>query len=309
MSRIVSAALLGVISFSVSLPAFAQEGGRAETLRAADGFPLHITYYPFQESKDAPGATAQNAPVVVLIPGDKENRLLWDKSSSPRDQDAFPVLLQKRGYVVISLDPRKHGESVVNGDNRIQPNDYSAMALADLGAVKEFIFTEHQAQRLNMRKMGIVGSGTGAALAAAFTEFDWSRPPYDDAPLPGERTPRGQDVKVLILISPESSAGRVKTTTALRALRGPAINLALQVIVGADDTADKRQAVSIFDAFSTSKGGEENKRVVLLKPELKERGIALLRQKVPYGYAFKFLEDNLKTVDIPWQDRRSRLER
>ncbi|WP_437226611.1 hypothetical protein SH661x_004675 [Planctomicrobium sp. SH661] len=310
MHRVAFAALLGLTVICSGFSAYAQEGGRHEVLRAKDGFPIHITYYPFVESKDAPGATAMNAPVVVLLPGDKENRLLWDKSSSPRDQDPFPILLQKRGYVVISVDPRKHGESMINPDDRVQPNDYSAMALADMGAVKDFIYAEHQAQRLNMQRMAIVGSGTGAAVAAAFAEFDWSRPPYDDAPLPAERTPRGQDVKVLILISPESTAGRIKTSSALRPLRGPAINLGLQVIVGADDNADKRQAAGIYDSFVTAnKGGAENTRVVLLKPELKDRGISMMRQKVPYGYAFKFLEDNLKTMDIPWQDRRSRLER
>lgn len=310
MHRAAFAALIGLTSLWFVELVQAQEGGRHEVLRSSDGFPIHITYYPFQESKEAPGATAMNAPIVVLLPGDKENRLLWDKNSAPREQDPFPILLQKRGYAVITVDPRKHGESVVNADDRVQPNDYPAMAVADMGAVKDFIFAEHQAQRLNMQKMGVIGSGTGAAVAAAFTEFDWSRPPYDDAPLPSERTPRGQDVKVLILISPESSAGRIKTSSVLRPLRGTTVNLALQVIVGADDSADRRQAVSIFDAFSPpSRTGAENSRVALVKPEIKDRGIAMMRQKVPYGYAFKFLEDHLKTLDIPWQDRRSRLER
>jgi len=310
MIRVPFAAVLSLFVFGLAVPVSAQDGGRKEVLRAADGFPISITYYPFQDSKEAPGATAANAPVVILIPGDKESRLLWDKSSSPRDQDPFPLLLQKRGYAVITVDPRKHGESIVNSDDRIQSNDYPAMALSDMMAVKGFIFAEHQAERLNMAKTGIVGSGTGAAVAAAFTEFDWSRPPYDDAPLPIERTPRGQDVKALILVSPESSAGRIKTSAALRPLRGPAINLALQVIVGADDNADRRQATSIFDAFAPpSKGNDENSRVTLFKPEIKDRGIAMFRQKLPYAYAFKFLEDNLKSMDIPWQDRRSRLER
>lgn len=308
MNRLIVAALAGLLAIGSSLPAFAQEGGRHEVLRTTDGFPIHVTYYPFQEGKESGGSGPSNAPVVILLPSDKENRLLWDKSSSPRDQDSFPVLLQKRGYAVMTVDLRKHGESVLNADDRIQPNDYSSMALLDLAAVKEFIFTEHQAKRLNMAKTGIVGSGSGAVVGAAFTEIDWARPPYDDAPLPIERTPRGRDVKTLILVSPETSAGRLKTSTALRPLRGPVVNLALQVIVGADDNADKRQATSIFDSFSPPKGAE-NPRVVLFKPEIKDRGIAMFRQNHPYAHAFKFLETNLKSLDIPWQDRRSRLER
>jgi len=307
MTRVTFAAVAGLLFVGTAASVFAQEGGRHEVLRANDGFPIHITYYPFQESKDAPGVTSSNAPVVVLLPGDKENRLLWDKSSAPRDQEPFPLLLQKRGYAVLTVDLRKHGESVLDADSRIQPNDYSAMAMLDMGAIKEFIFAEHQAQRLNMAKTGIIGSGSGAVVGAAFAEFDWSRPPYDDAPLPIERTPRGQDVKTLILVSPESSAGRLKASSALRPLRG-AVNLSLQIMVGADDNADRRQATSIFDAFSPSKGAD-NPRAILFKPEMKDRGIAMFRQKLPYAHAFKFLEDNLKSMDIPWQDRRSRLER
>jgi len=307
MIRVTFAAVLGLLLLIGTTSVSAQEGGRHEVLRASDGFPIHITYYPFQESKESPGAVASNAPVVILLPGDRETRLLWDKSSAPRDQEPFPILLQKRGYAVLTVDLRKHGESVVNADVRIQANDYSAMALLDMVAVKEFIFAEHQAQRLNMAKTAIVGSETGAVVGAAFTEYDWSRPPYDDAPLPIERTPRGRDVKTLILVSPESSAGRLKVSSVLRPLRN--VNLAFQVIVGADDKADKRQATSIFDAFAPPSKEAENPRVALFKPEIKDRGIAMFRQKLPYAYAFKFLEDTLKSLDIPWQDRRSRLER
>jgi len=300
--------LLGLMLWTCSSLAFAQEGGRNEVLRSPDGFPIHITYYPYLVTKETPADGAKNAPVVVLLPGDKETRLLWDKSSGPSDQDPFPLLLQKRGYVVITVDLRKHGESVINADDRIQPNDYTAMAVGDMAAVKDFIYAENQAERLNMRKLAIVGSGSGAAVAAAFAEIDWARAPYDDAPTIVERTPRGQDVRALILISPESSAGRIRTSTSLRPLRGAVVNLALQVIVGGDDSADKRQASSIFDSFSP-RSAAENPRVVLFKPELKDRGIALMRQVYPYGHAFKFLEDNVKTLDIPWADRRSRLDR
>lgn len=283
---------------------------RKETLRAADGFPINITYYPFTESKENSGAVAMNAPVVVMIPGDNETRLMWDKGSSPRDLDPLPVQLQKRGYAVITVDPRKHGESIVNADDRIQANDYAAIALADMGAIKDFIYAEHQAQRLNMQKMALIGSGTGAAVAASFADIDWKKPPYDDAPTLAERTPRGQDVKAIIMLSPETTAGRIKTTTALRPLRGPAINLGLLIVVGKDDSADKRQAKSIYDAFAAStKGASENPRVELSTPELKDRGIALLRQRQPYTTVIKYLDDHVKTMNIPWQDRRSRLER
>lgn len=309
LTRFMGPTILGALLLVVVQSADAQVS-RKETLRAPDGFPINITYYPFTETKENSGSVAMNAPVVVMIPGDNETRLMWDKGSSPRDLDPLPVQLQKRGYAVITVDPRKHGESIVNADDRIQANDYAAIALGDMGAVKDFLYAEHQAQRLNMQKLAVIGSGTGAAIAASFADLDWKRAPYDDAPLPAERTPRGQDVKALVLISPETSAGRIKTTTALRPLRGPAINMGLLVVVGKDDSADKRQAKTVYDAFAGgSKGASDNPRVALSTVELKDRGISLLRQRQPYTTVLKYLEDHVKTMNIPWQDRRSRLER
>lgn len=286
----------------------AQEGGRHEVLRTADGIPLHITYYPFVESKDNPGATAANAPVVVFLHGEKENRLLWDKSSAPRDQDPFPLLLQKRGYAAITVDLRKHGESVLEGkEEPLLPNDFTAMVGGDLAAVKEFLFTEHQNKKLNMEKLGIVAVGMSVPVAAAFTEYEWKLAPYDDAPLAVERTPRGQEIKALVFISPDSASGRVKANTAMNYLRSPAFKIALQVIVGKDDNVDKRQAESIYQIFASV--NKEGDRVELVKPDAKDRGLALMRIPVVYVSVLKFLDVHLKALEIPWQDRRSRRDR
>jgi pimeloyl-ACP methyl ester carboxylesterase len=305
-----SCAVLFLALCSSAAPA--QENSRHEILRSPDGFQIHITYYPFKDDKDGAGKAAVNAPVVILLTGSGENRLMWDKSSAPRDQDPFPVLLQKRGYAVISVDLRKQGESVINGsDNALQVNDYTAMVAGDMAAVRNFIFDEHQAQRLNMQKLGIVAVGTSVPIAAAFAEFDWRQPPYDDAPLPINRTPRGQTVKALVFISPETSAGRVKAATAMKVLRQLAPDLALQVIVGAQDSANRRQAESVFQAFvppsrtDKSSGGNTD----LLTPDLKDRGVSLIRQPIVYANVFKFLESHLRELNIPWRDRRSALER
>ncbi|WP_437187716.1 hypothetical protein SH668x_001122 [Planctomicrobium sp. SH668] len=310
MSRVTFAMLATIASLLCSSTVFAQSGetSRHEVLNTNDGYAIHITYYPYVETQDSDGGGAKNAPVVVMVPGDNESRLTWDKSSSPRDKDSFPVVLQKRGYAVITVDPRKHGESSLQEGEKLTPNDYAGIAALDLLAVKAFLYKEHQAERLNMRKLGIIGSGTGGTAATVFTEFDWSLAPHDDAPSLAERTPRGQDVKVLILLSPEASAGRLKATNAMRSLRNPVYAIAVQIIVGGDDQNDKKMAESIFQAYSPSKTKEANPRAVLLTPPVKDKGIALLRQPAQYVQAFKFLEDNLKPLPIMWQDRRSRLE-
>jgi len=289
--------------------AIAQDEFEDEIIRAdRDGFPIHITYFPALVDAVTGGLT--NAPVVVLLHGEKESRLVWNKGSSPRGTNPFPVELQKRGYAVISVDLRKHGESLIDEQKQpVLPADYGKMVLGDMKGVKKFIQEEHQKQRLNMRKMAIIGSGKGAAVAAGFAEYDWRQKPYDDAPTPAQRTPRGQDVQVLILISPAKGAGKLLTSRSVGYLKNPSMNIALQVIIGEEDTKNLRTAKSIFNNFTTIKDNRE--RASLVAPKVKDFGLALLRRPATVAYIpmLAFLDKNLKTRTIPWQDRRSRLER
>ncbi len=303
----------GALIITVALTPFAhaQGEGKREVLRAADGQPIHITYYPFRESKDSGAMTALTAPVVILLHGEKSNRLAWDKNSAAPGQDPFPILLQKRGYVVISVDLRKHGDSITMGspaEADVNALDYQAMVIGDLPAVKEFLYQENQAKRLNMTKLGIVAVDVSAPVAAAFAEFDWTRPPFDDAPIPANRTPRGQDVKALVLISPSNGAGRLKTNGSLKLLRAINPGIALQVIVGGQDAVAKKQAQTLFESYAPPRSSRDNTRVEFLTPDTKESGMALFRQTTVYAFVFKFLETNLKPLDFQWQDRRSRLE-
>lgn len=278
-------------------------------LRASgDNFPIHITYFPALADAVTGGLT--NAPVVVLLHGEKESRLVWNKGSSPRGTSPFPVELQKRGYAVITVDLRKHGESLREGkQSPVSSADYGAMVLGDMRGVKKFIQEEHQKQRLNMRKMAIIGSKKGAAVAAGFAEFDWRQKPYDDAPLAVQRTPRGQDVQVLILLSPAKGAGKLVTSRSVSYLKNPSMGIAVQVIVGEEDKEHLSIAKSIHKNFTTFKDNSE--RASLKIPPVKDSGIALLRRPVSVAYVpmLAFLDKKLKTRNIPWKDRRSRLER
>lgn len=288
---------------------YAQEEANDEVLASAgDRFPIYVTYYP--ALADAVSGGLENAPVVVLLHGEKESRLVWNKGSAPRGTNPFPAELQKRGYAVVTVDLRKHGESVgMDKDTTARTDDYPKMVLGDMKAVKDFIQEEHQKQRLNMRKMGIVGSGFSAAVAAEFAEYDWRQEPYDDHALRAKRTPRGQDVQALILISPASGAGRLRTSRAIGFLKNPALNVALQIIVGEEDASNYRTARTLYQNFTSIKGNEE--RAEIIAPKLKDTGIALLRHPTPIAYIpmLKFLDDNLKSRNFPWQDRRSKLVR
>ena len=159
-----------------------QEGARidarlADRRRLAD---IYITYYPAFAQKES---IARNTPVVILLHGDKENRLVWEgeKGLAPR--------LQREGFAVITVDLRKHGQSTnvgrASGDSpaggkstegtNLQSVDYGNMVDQDLEAVKKFIYEQHQAKRLNMNKIGIVAAETSAAIAVCFAANDWKR--------------------------------------------------------------------------------------------------------------------------------------
>ncbi|WP_437204575.1 alpha/beta hydrolase [Planctomicrobium sp. SH664] len=301
-----SLAICWMVCCSTTL--LAQQESRHEVLRSAtDGTPIHITYYPVNPTDTVAGANG--APVVILLHSRDEQRLNWDKSSSSGANPPFPEKLAQSGYAVITVDLRKHGESVIKGrEEPPGPLDYEQMVLGDLVAVKKFIYDEHQAQRLNMNKIGIIGVGMSVPVATAFAEFDWKQVPFDDAPTPEGRTPRGQDVRALVLISPEANVAKVNASKSLIYLRNPNFRIALMIVAGSGDSASQKTAEQLNKVFTATNRGAT--RIELLTPDSKDRGIALMRKDSRFAYSpiLKFLDTNLKAVDSPWRDRKSRLE-
>lgn len=306
-------ACAAIAALCINSAAFAQDDSRHETLKAArDGFPIHITYYPSKDEFCPDGR--QNAPVVVMLHGKNSSRIAFDKGSAPRQGDPFPVALQKLGFAAITVDLRKHGESTLAGGastERILPNDYQAMVVGDLVGVKKFIFDEHQAQNLNMNKTGIIACDDSVPIAVAFTELDWKQRPYDDSPVRSMRTPRGQDVRALVLVSPVKSSGRVHASRSLQFLKDPRYEIAFQILVGESDPDDKGDAADMHKILGSGPRQEEEGLVQFVKVPLRDRGVSLFGRapqlvEVP---VLRFLDTHLKKLDSTWQDRRSRLER
>ncbi len=291
----------------LSFPLLAEPKLQTETASAPDAFPIRFSYYPALAEKNSDGL--ENAGVVILLHSDKGSRISWDKGSAPAGQPTFPAVLQEQGYAVVTVDLRKHGQSVLEGrEDPLQNDDYAKMAAGDLKAVKDFLQKEHQEKKLNMGKMAIVGAGFSAPVATAFAEYDWLQKPHDDSPVPTMRTPRGQDVKAIILLSPDAAAGRLQTNKSLVFLNKQ--NLAFLFFVGKQDGADKGAAKNCFKACAGGTKKAEG-RVYLLEPDMKDRGTDLLGKatQVVEVPMLKFLEEHLKNLKVPWVDRRSRLER
>jgi pimeloyl-ACP methyl ester carboxylesterase len=299
-------ALLGGMLTSAVL---AEPTSRSETVSAPDKFPIRFTYYPAVTEKDKNPEGPSESGVIILLHGDKGSRNNWDKETAPAGQKTFPALLQEQGYAVVSVDLRKHGQSVLDGQEElIQTDDYLKMAAGDLKAVKDFIQTEHQAKNLNMGKMAVIGVGFSAPVAAAFSQFDWEQPPHDDSPVASQRTARGQDVKALVLLSPDATAGRLSLNKSLVYLTKQ--NLAFLLIAGKLDPADKGAAKIAFRACGGGTKKTEN-RAYLFEPDMKYRGTDMFGKtnQAIENTIVKFLELHIKKISVPWVDRRSRLDR
>ena len=268
-------------------------------LTARDGWQIFTTYYP--------SAKLENAPVVILLHAKGSSRQVW--------QNGFATRLQKLGYAVVAVDLRKHGQSTTPPDggapqdaNDLKPNDYAAMVSLDLEAVKAFLLEEHQKKQLNIRKLAIIAPEMSAALALNYTVLDWMKKPYPDAPSLAARTPRGQDVRALVLISPDTSLPKFSAGRATQKIKSPAWNIAVFLGAGSKDSQGAAQANKLYKQMASFAKNDE--RMYIELPNSKDRGTDLVYKDRKFmSFVLAFLEKHLKGLEDTWQDRRSRLER
>lgn len=153
-----------------------------------DGVRLAATYYRGTKARET-------VPVV----------LLHMYKGSGKDYAELAPFLQRRGHAVLVPDLRGHGDSTetVGGQLAVRAAnlsraDFIRMINYDMEEVKDFLRNENNEKRVNIEKLCLVGAEMGASVALHWTRIDWSRQPRGIYKL-------GQDVKALVLISPEWS--------------------------------------------------------------------------------------------------------
>jgi hypothetical protein len=314
-NRVFSARCIALLTFVLLLASLSGSGmaaqqalmfkGKPKVLYAKDGWPIHISYSESQRGKDAP--------VVVLLHDKGGRQLTWIRPNG------FAAILENKGYAVITVDLRKHGLSKQSGGSTrksskksgdatsLRTVDYQAMVMLDMEAVKKFIFNEHQAGHLNMRKLAIVAPEMSAAIAISFAANDWIKPPYDDAPTLAARTPRGQDVQAIVFISPLTSLPRMNTVKSISFLKELGKRMSFLICVGDSDSLDRGTAKKLFQQL----GGEapDGKDHIYLQsyPKNKLRGTQLLGKSGIEKHMDVFLDKHLNDLSIEWRDRQSRL--
>jgi len=304
LRSLLTALLLTTVSGLISVPAAcAQNDEKLEgvpgVVTTRDGWDIHYTYWESPMGKEAP--------VVVLLHGEGQSRLVWKALSLAQK-------LAEQQYAVIAVDLRKHGESkapenapAAAKSSQVSKRDYEAMILQDLEAIKSFIYKEHQAQRLNMRKLGLVATDMSTAIAMNWSAHDWLKKPYDDAPVLSAKTPRGQDVQAVVLVSPVESVSGVGTIQPTRVLRATGISTLL--LYSKKDRSESRTSRKLYKALGGDQQDLENKRIFEYGFDLKLSGTDLLARQPQLKPAIqKFLEDHVRSHDAPWKNRKSRIE-
>jgi len=311
------AAIAAVLAIALSAPrVHAAEGEEPEvaepvndSTRTKDGLVLRYTYYPGKgDNKTVP---------IILLHGFKGQRGVYD---------AFASYLQRQGHAVIVPDLRGHGDSTRYADTekpalddpeRLKSIDFQSMQL-DVEAVKNVLLKKHNEGELNIELLCVVAADVSAIVGINWAVVDWSWPQ-----LPSIK--QGQDVKALVLLSPERSFKGYSYTSSLghplMRAKYP-IKLSILIAVGQKDAAERREARNLFNQLERAYPKPELPAEPTPEDRFKEQflywapadtelqGTELLDPRLDLGVA-EFISDFIKyrladTVDeYPWRERRS----
>jgi hypothetical protein len=159
----------------------------------------------------------------------------------------------------------------------------------------------NNAGELNIEKLCVVGTEMGAILAARWAALDWSWDQY------GNRK-QGQDVKALVLISPEANFKGLQITDALADpnLRS---QLAVMLIAGKKNGKYREEAGRLYSYLKKFHVDKKKHDLVLKQPDTKLQGIQLLNEK-SMSIAPQIVQfvNQLAPLPYPWAERKKIVE-
>jgi pimeloyl-ACP methyl ester carboxylesterase len=257
---------------------------------------IHCTYYaPKEGVRDG-----KITPPVIMLHG-------WGGQAS--EYSFLAVGLQIYGFAVIAPDLRGHGRSttrkLIDGTietvkfEDLKPLEIEGM-VRDVESVKKYLRRRHNKGELNLDQLCVMGADVGSIIALNWAMMDWNATPTTWGR-------QGQDVKALILLSPDMTFKRINATDALK---HPAISRQLSILIaaGENDRDSFREATQIYKRL-------ENLRPNLVKDpdQLKKvtaptalKGTKLLGRELPVNREILgFLIQRLvqRASDFPWTER------
>lgn len=311
--KLLSATLRSLVMFSIALltaaGAAAQDRPKEPevlSLRTKDGVEIVATYYASLAGKQA-------TPVVLLADW-KDSRSVYDELAkrlqAPREGDKHP------SFAVVAVDLRGHGDStrqrLPGGQTRtidaarLDRRDIAAMVQFDMETVRRFLVTKNDAGELNINRLSLVGAGLGAMVAVNWAAVDWSAPPLAVGK-------QGQDVKALVLVSPQWSFKGLQLSTALRH-PGVREEIAFLIMYGkrersyvADVTRIEKQLERYHPKPESPVEGEPHS-LTIIDPDTALQGTQFLtepRLAAPVQNAIiTFLSVHVAEKDLLWSQRR-----
>ena len=276
-------------------------------LATKDGVTLKATYFPGKNGKDS---------VPVL--------LLHMFEGSRGDWKGLAEMLHTKGHAVIALDLRGHGASTTvrspanpsltkvltpkDVDNKQQ---VERMYEDDMETVKRWLLTEHNAGKMNIEKLCLIGAEMGSVVAVNWAMMDWKWPVLAGG---GKQ---GQDVQALILLSPETNYKGVQTTIACTTL-AQLTPVSVQIVVGSNDSKSLNNANQVYRLFSryrpttfkTEEEARQNQNLFLSKHPTTLQGTKMLGKNLGVEpRCIAFIELRLSDKNIPWRERTSLLNK
>ncbi|TWU49734.1 alpha/beta hydrolase [Rubripirellula reticaptiva] len=213
---------------------------RPVTLKTKDGINLRAFYFPSAKGKEA---------ITVMVVHE------WEGSASPYYKLAME--LRGAGCAVLVPDYRGHGgstEYVAAGKTQsfnvpqMGKFDIQNIILRDLETAKGFLKDENDEENLNLNAMVVIGIREGCVMAAHWAARDWSFPSI------GSKK-QGQDVKALVLISPEK---QIKSISLDQGLNSPAImQLPIMVVAGKEspEAGEANRIIKRVEGLKKRAGG------------------------------------------------------
>jgi pimeloyl-ACP methyl ester carboxylesterase len=280
----------------------------ASKLDTQDGVKLSLTYYPSSEEKDATP--------VILLHDYKDTQGMFTslaaRLQTPGRDD------KHKSFAVVTVDLRGHGAStqqtLPNGASgtidaaKLEKNDFIAMSVYDMEAVRSFLVGENDEHHLNLNKLCLVGVGMGATVAVNWAARDWVAPPL----LIGKQ---GQDVKALVLVSPRWKYRGVLMQQAMK-VRPLKQNAAWMLIWGGEDSdaaTDARRISKQLERYhpepkSSQAARPRSFQQIPLRTTLQGSNLLSQAGKPLEDRMVEFLVQQVADQELPWIQRRNRLD-
>lgn len=269
-----------------------------------DRLRLALTYYPGDQGKET-------VPIVLLH--------MWKQSRA--DYKDLAVYLQSQGYAVVVPDLRGHGQSThfkgARRDSELRAatmpmRQFGAMVTQDMKAVKDFLWEENDAGRLNLDKLCVVGAEMGASVALEFAGFDAVG--YDYGRLYYGPLKLGGFVKALVLISPEWTFKGLSLRQ-VASIRRVQRDLAVLILVGKKDTRALKNAKRVndfFERYHPEPGGNDRidrKTLFFIRLDTSLQGTKLLDPKLEVpaiisAFVARRLVNSEEAHDWVWKNRK-----